>query len=585
MVTHTIYNQLVDNNVRVEVVYENYPVIAGTEELSLILRFRYLGKPKLPKEEHSEPDPEDKHSVNSSPKAGSNETWSGFGRRISSQFSNVTRNVFLKELEKVEEQHEEEDEPVFVVGYTQLFGYLAINESIIDKKKLEDVRKKSVIGNKLAGIEGLELSDKTSNIWQFNNIEFLEPGKSNQIVPIYSTTQAMLFQEISLAEDPLKIFYVKVPLPRNLPPNYHSAAITINYKLLVGYQQFEKNGRISVRTLKFPLKLQAYVNRVGQQPFFTLDKPLLGQPIEAQVTEVTDGQKASFASIKSQLKHSDIETESDYSNDKIAVKPIEFLAFMQKLSQANINQVVDIQNEFHREFLTDYTSSKNENCRLNLINLVSNPSQVLSLRQTERKPLQKNFEELNLFEYDSLLPTKFQTRFLLKRNTKNFAQVDLDKSVFRVNDIIRINIQLLNHIRTTGLIVALERVETISDQYLFKDEKGQLYENLTEQNQLVEKVCEKVVSTFNSEQVSANLPIPYNSPSQFKTNIVNVRYLVTIKFILVEESSDLELIYSDNKGDLLRGVEFYSSGSEFLCRLPIKIVPNYEPNFGVVNYV
>ncbi|GMF05266.1 unnamed protein product [Ambrosiozyma monospora] len=197
---HTVYNQQINKYIRVEVIYENYPVIAGTDELSVILRFRYVGpldvKPK-PTQQSPKKTPLNQHekqqslglsldsgrlSMDSSRKASQDNGGGWFGGRLSRQLSTATRSLFLQQLDAVDEKQQghnanpnsngvrngvdaggtgagvnkvKKHEMEVYLGFTQVLGYYTLNDKIIDTSIFEDLQRQTVIGGKLAGINGL----------------------------------------------------------------------------------------------------------------------------------------------------------------------------------------------------------------------------------------------------------------------------------------------------------------------------------------------------------------------------------------------------------------------------------------------
>ncbi|GMG20401.1 unnamed protein product [[Candida] boidinii] len=165
---------MVSDTIRAELIYENYPIVAGTDELSVILRLRYVGdlpmEPPTSKQDHSEEQNQKKQQQQQQQqqkqeKDDNNSSWS---RRISSQLSNATRAMFLQDLENIsEEASEQEDNRLndisLFLGYTQVFGYYVLNKQIIDFEIFKDLQTSSIIGGKLAGIPGLEIATGKNN--------------------------------------------------------------------------------------------------------------------------------------------------------------------------------------------------------------------------------------------------------------------------------------------------------------------------------------------------------------------------------------------------------------------------------------
>ncbi|GMG39991.1 unnamed protein product [Ambrosiozyma monospora] len=270
---HTVYNQQINKYIRVEVIYENYPVIAGTDELSVILRFRYVGPLDVqPKPTQQSPkktvlnqherqkslglssDPgTGRSSVDSSRKTSQDNGGGWFGGRLSKQLSSATRSLFLQQLDAVDEKHQgdgtstglnsngvgvgagagvgvnkvKKHETEVYLGFTQVLGYYTLNDKIIDTSIFEDLQRQTVIGGKLAGINGLTaplnvrsgpgggsvggglggvggLVARGSALGSLFNTELGDLGTSDafsdgdldHLVPFYSTGQSILFSDI-----------------------------------------------------------------------------------------------------------------------------------------------------------------------------------------------------------------------------------------------------------------------------------------------------------------------------------------------------------------------------------------------------
>ncbi|OUM53679.1 hypothetical protein BVG19_g2983 [[Candida] boidinii] len=325
---------MVSDTIRAELIYENYPIIAGTDELSVILRLRYVGdlpmEPPAPKQDHSE-EQKQQQQKQKQEKDDNNSSWS---RRISSQLSNATRAMFLQDLENIsEEASEQEDNRLndisLFLGYTQVFGYYVLNKQIIDFEIFKDLQTSSIIGGKLAGIPGLEIAtgkinqskglfNGVSNLFNaeitslgakdfgeeednfrnlnLNSILSSKKGGSNdtksnaEVIPLYSTTQSILFSDITFklseysqvttSQDELcRTFYLNLKLPESLPPSFESPSTSIQYSFILGCQlQDLKTGKLQNKTLIFPLKLQSYIDKFARQPLYHLESLHLNAP-------------------------------------------------------------------------------------------------------------------------------------------------------------------------------------------------------------------------------------------------------------------------------------------------------------------
>lgn len=84
-------------------------------------------------------------------------------------------------------------------------------------------------------------------------------------------------------------------------------------------------------------------------------------------------------------------------------------------------------------------------------------------------------------------------------------------------------------------------------------------------------------ATYNVESLPISIPIPLSATSQFKTNIFESRWCLSLKFVLSDEAK-LQNIHTDDTGDMYLARENIN-GTDFICRLPITILPS-DQDFG-----
>ncbi|QPG75415.1 hypothetical protein FOA43_002769 [Brettanomyces nanus] len=216
MVTYKLYSKQINKQVRIEAVYENYPVIAGTDELSILVRFKYTGKRdvlgdgkyRIPRTGDgsntmtgssgadgsnevagsidatgsNEADgasaadgangangassaTSDVSSETGADKNSSTLATSSWGR-LSMQLSNATRSLFLAQSNSIDEntkqEEEQEEDFTMYLGYSQVLGYYTVNDKIVDFKIFEQLQKSTIIGGKFAGIDTLNANVEVS---------------------------------------------------------------------------------------------------------------------------------------------------------------------------------------------------------------------------------------------------------------------------------------------------------------------------------------------------------------------------------------------------------------------------------------
>ncbi|CDK29968.1 unnamed protein product [Kuraishia capsulata CBS 1993] len=656
MITHAIYNQLANESIRVELVYENSPMIAGSDELSALIRFRYIGK--LPEESavlngadsNQDADTESEPQLKSEEQSG----WSGL-RRISSHFSNNARALFLQELESLpEEQDSLENDQTLLLGYVQVLSYLVTNPEILDDSQFEDLRKKSIIGGKLCGISGLEMGSEGSKPNGFlggvANVFHTELGSEKNdstsgsglknLKPFYSSSQSILFSDLTFrpstyntataSQEMVRSFYIGLKLPVDLPPSYESENLKIQHSLVLGYQLTE-NHKLSNKTMFFPLKVQAYVNKRAQQPVYKLTSSRLSKPVENEkivflnnnLEGLNNGfsfnsqqiqhhqpqisRKMSFRTIRRRLGMGDkrsrrtssmtslnsytqrLSLEADYGETQEEVEEDQkqadmFAKYVTELNTKDVNEVVRVQDAFEAE---------------------SNLNKEASNTLTPREELLSVFADLNSIKKEStestelevLIPTKPQSKFLLRVNGEYVYKVSFNKTVFKIGDIISINIQLNNDLSISGLETSLKQVETFPDEaYLLKNEYGDFNPAIAKNRKAETTLVSKSVSTFQTQEINQDIHIPHFITSQFSSDVVKVNYILEITCIFVADQKatenaengaarrqfELVSVFNDSKGILYKPADYLSNGRELKCRIPVIILPNYEQDFGFV---
>ncbi|KAG7803364.1 hypothetical protein KL944_001317 [Ogataea haglerorum] len=638
MVAHTAYHQNINDSVRVELVYENSPVIAGTDELSLVLRFRYIGplnnNAAAKSSKQAEHDP-----------PAQKDGW--FGSRISSQFSNATRALFLQQLDTVSEEENDVLQDISIyLGYVQLFGYYSINDRIVDASIFEELQKSATFEGRLAGINGLDITFDQHKKGLLTGLTTLFQTDMNDehthIIPHYSTTQSILFSDLTFKPSQLnnnstsnkltRSFYVNMKLPMDLAPSFRSEAVQIHYNVILGYQLKEKNGTFSNKTMFFPLKIQPYIDRFGRQPVFHLERPRMNQrptalknvdlnvsgssetPVQPRhVRKYSEPEingkhtrRPSNASLPNNLSKKpstinmellrrslgttdptrrssseDLPETFDLSKD---LETRQFLALLKELNDSDVMDAIKLQENFEK--LYHHGQDAESNPRQNLFNIVQDYHSVQK---------QEFLSADDVADMEGQIPLHQQTKYIVKQDHLQLANLSLSKNIVRVGDYITISMSFADaQLETKGVEVRLIKDQIIyRDEYLKRYEYNEVYKGIKHGNSMETTVFHKPISTFDAEQLNVNVQVPATVEPQFKTNFFQLKYLLQIKFVLVdaykltrspEESAqkgrqvfDLASIFTDNKGSVLyKAVEGINNGLEFTVRLPIVVLPSYE---------
>ena len=312
MVTHKVFRKKIVDSVELDVVFENDPIIVGNDELSALIKLRYVGKLGKPRATPKMSDQNDDTLV--SPTSGS----SGWGSRLSAQLTNATRTLFFQELSSGgtnsdgEIQDKAPDDVTLFFGFAQVLGYYTVNDEILDFSIFEDMQKSALINNKLAGINTLDAGTDFKSTAVIANVPELMCEEDNyvgdrfssqnfHIIPFYSTNQSVLFGELKFEPskwdaDLIKLspinnqttkgFYLNIKLPQTLPPNFSSEACQIKYKLVIGYQLLEEDKFVH-HTVQIPLNIDPYIDKFGREPLYQIDKLRLNvKPEKCTTTEI-----------------------------------------------------------------------------------------------------------------------------------------------------------------------------------------------------------------------------------------------------------------------------------------------------------
>lgn len=635
MNSSVVYRQKLADHIELELIYEESPVFVGDEEneLSAVVGIKYTGPlPALETVPVPEPGPV---TVDGEAKKG-NGWLGGIGKRLSVQLTNTTRNLLLQELDTLDEDLENKYlDQTLLLGYTQVFGYFTYNDQIFNSKKFDELRKKSVIGGKLAGIEGLEVVDDqnagflgsvaTGLGGMFN--AGLTPAdmeestgtdfKLHDMVPIFTTKQSILFPEIVFKplerQNLSKNFYINVKLPKFLPPSYSSlASIKIQYNLILGYQILDDSGRWHNKLVFFPLEIRPFVNQFGQQPIYNLLSPQLGYPVKQKTMDLEEENLKNFKAIKRKMmistRRSSTMTVSTFENNLGSNETVldikgdrdKFLDFINEMNNKDVNDLIGIQEKFESEFVSTREKSNNvENVKENLINIFNNPNNiVLKIKKFNENPEPESTNGDEPESYHSQIPMKQQLNFILKRNGELITTISLSKAIISFNDILKIHLSFQNsQVPITGILLQLIKVEKFANDEFLKDEDELILDvEISGNGEFETRLNESLVSCFNTknEEISMDMLIPNDAirTGQFKSNLIETRYCILFKFILldktptdqgepnVQDTNEYIEIYKDSKGSLFRGVDFLSNGMEFYCKIPIILLSSYEQDFG-----
>lgn len=747
MVTRKVFCHQLSEDLKLDVIYENYPVIAGTDELSILLKLRFTGditKYKL----HEDTAKVAAGSANSSvsisvptkPSAASGESW---GQRISTQLSNATRSMFLQKFSSIEENEGGKDklddkDITMYLGYAQILGFYTVNDKIVDFSVFKDFQKKSLIGDKFAGIDTLDAGGdyiKNGTISQLKHVSSNHLPATTadytddniHVIPFYSTNQNVLFGELTFERSQwsallargensidltTKCFYLNMKLPKDLPPNFQSEATNIEYKLVIGYQLLE-NGKFIHKTVLIPLHIQPSIDKFGRQPMFHLENIRLAEKPDKFIAVDVNKKMGMTPAIKITTSK-DEDNDAGSNNMQIRARRPSFLAVRQTLTKSfKPFQTLEPQfttgmklgvpkirhrrsksaqisfEKMHRETSTESGSNSTVNktgrpwsdsffqmvqmldkCDVSDVSKIQEKFEKTVLRKgileepypkdnvtqiiNDYKSVQKQHydpteDENSLIDYIPMVPESAQTKYLIRENHLDIATLDLDRSIFRVGDLINLTLSFDDSdIVTKGVEVQLIRSQIFyREEYLQKGSYDEVYHEIKNDRNLETVVFEKLISTFDAQNTGIDILIPKETEPQFKTNFFDVKYYIQLRFILLDqyqafklrkefeqkmkeslqegssnstknteetgeeaENSNSEVDNKDSVGDfdfssklqrkifdmqpifidkggsmLFKGKEDFESGYEFTVRIPIVVFPSYEKDFGHIAHI
>lgn len=643
MAVYKVHEQRLGPLLTAEFIYETSPVLAGTDDLSLLVRFKYTGEFK----EAAKETPAKESELEQKETNDTSSSW--FGSRLSSQFSNATRSLFLNGLNAINE--DEEDKSLIVskqspkveifLGFSQLLGYYSVNDTVIDFEIFKDLQKSTIIEGKMAGIHGLEVSvgGATESTGVLSSLGALYSSEMSSLdnldllnhlhtIPFFSTDQNIIFS--SLTFDPsqwtnetykhegIKSFYLTAKLPQELPPTFTSDPIQITYNFVFGYQILENNQLVN-KTCFIPLKIQPYVDFSGRQNVFHLETTKLNQKLEnvkcidvsnhrsiKKHDSLTKGKRISFWNIKNKnLEDSEFRRPSTATTfeslKKMSISDVKdikgteniekFMAILEDMQSINVNDIATLQTAFDKQFNDNETRF---NVRENLIQILGD--------SRNHQYHQQGKDDISNEQMEHLIPVDIQTKFSVKQNHHLITTLSLNKGVFKVGDSINLNLSFEDaKYYTTGIEVQLLKHQHFyREEYLKLDNYDAVNSILVSNNTLENVLYEGLHSTFHTTNFNTDILIPYETEPQFKTNFFSLKYYVQVKFIMSDvyglekrtieneeelprEKFDLKKIFVDYRGSVLyQPVETCGNANEFIVRIPVFVLSNYELDFGKV---
>lgn len=411
-------------------------------------------------------------------------------------------------------------------------------------------------------------------------------------LPFLIIPQSLLFPELTLQPGEVKSFHFKSEkLPNDICPSYNNSEnFAVNYYVEFGVNRVESSA-IKPLFIKTPIYVSPLVTSNGCQYTSELGtKTCIMEP--AGIREVLQSQSmkrkystdttGSFGRRKSSisLKH-------DRSSSDIDSLKKSFVDIIRKSgTEEDIEELIETQLniQFGKEEetspspdISNVGGEKNSDDSKVIFNhnMNSTKKNIATLRRT--------VSELTTMAADSSLPsdellkpqlTNAQDNYIINRNGQHIATVFFSKLFYTTTDDIDISIRLANNVdfKVSGITATLQLMEMINVSFLADSAK-----------EMAKKPNIRTVATSHAacydetSDVSFKLTIPktpmHLMPSQFISNVFQVKWSVSVRFILIPKSdaSIMQEFYEDKKGVLCHSLDTIE-GEEFECTIPMVIL-------------
>lgn len=597
MHSHRTDTALVSKNVRLEIIYESNPCFAS-ESLSVVVRLRHLGSlQELSNLEAKLQELEQRKAEREKAKEQDGKPW-----LVKSFLETFSKNKLQEEHDKqlesaIEEKLSFHKAVDLMSCYVQLFGCFEFDPEIIDSESLNKISKVAGIGSQSFSDLNKPISESITDFLNTNFDDITKAATSEgnvsplSKIPLLLTSQTLLFSELVLEPGELKTYHFKSPkLPIDLPPSYYSSkSLSINYFFHFGITKVESV--IKSFKAKFPLHVASFINPQGYQYVAPLDREtiILGQGHVKEVHE-SSKRRRSTTTLSSRRRSSlltlpDIQQASTKDETPQKIKEMFNTLVSQLDSKENstdiedlVEQLMDFQfgaNRYASSDDEDEEETKNKDAkssvRDNISNLYNNvinnlPNKVSTDETFLLQPQLKNL----------------QKEYIINRNGEFICKVLLSKLLYKTSDEIDLVIEFQKDSKhkVSAVSATLESFELVNPKYS-KDQSDS-------------KVKPQGISAYETHSICfdncSSIPLkltPQRTPTnqitaQFRTNVFQFKWMLTFKFVLLENNQEgksiLEKFYNDKNGSLYHAKE-QLEGEEFSCHIPVIILPT-EKEFG-----
>ncbi|SCU86277.1 LANO_0C07360g1_1 [Lachancea nothofagi CBS 11611] len=610
MRNHRVDTQKVAENVKLEVIYESNPCFAG-ESIQVLIRLRHLGssqtrdqliEEKLAIQREREGKVKEAEGATRAPWSVQS-LWGSFNRDQRAQ--EEKENARVARLDRSLQFH---DSVSLTSCYVQIYGLFQYDPEILNQKSFEHS-----VHHKLAGMGPLKISAGKGSAGEgfasllFANLDDVaresvaESSVELVKVPTLLVPQTLVFSEILLEPGQTRTFQFKSPrLLQELTPSYQtSKQLKIQYFLNFGLTEM-KQDKINPFNADFPIHLCPFIDTLGRQFTSTLDADI-SIMTPGRVKEIKDSQRSRRKSNSSLLlrRKSSLVSVSSLTTKKEAGLECKNLFKKLVVDHASSAELADgieglVDKMMECQFgVGNYDTSEEEDG-----DITKDQSQA-SVRKdavSVRDNLNVLFRDLpdmlhsdektdneHPSESADLLPQlkNLQKEYIINRNGVFVAKVALSSPFYTTSDDLDFTIHLNTEEthKISAVTASLKSFELVNPKFSTETSLS----NTKQQGKTMDEcraICFEDTTTIHMKL------LPQKSPnnqmtSQFKTDIFQFKWMLCLRFVLIDRLENkelLEVFYEDKNGSLLHAKQSLD-GEEFVCHLPLTILPTAK-NFA-----
>ena len=412
-------------------------------------------------------------------------------------------------------------------------------------------------------------------------------------LPFLIIPQSLLFPELTLQPGEVKSFHFKSEkLPNDVCPSYNNSEnFAVNYYVEFGVNRVESNA-IKPLFIKTPIYVSPLVTNNGYQYTSELGtKTCIMKPAHIREVLQSQGMKRKFSTDTSSTfarRKSSVSLPNDRSSMDIDALKKSFVDIIKKTTvEEDIEELIETQLniQFGKEDETspapDITNTEGdqneEESRIVFNHNTNSTKKNISILKRTANELMIMTSEPSSNSSDSLKPqlVNGQNNYIINRNGQRIATASFSKVFYTTTDDIDLNIHLADNADFTvsGVNATLQLMEMINGSFLTDTAK-----DMAKKPNIRTVTTSHAVSFDETSDISFKLTIPktpmHLMPSQFMSNVFQVKWSVLIRFILISKdgSPTMQEFYEDKKGVLYHSLDTID-GEEFDCTIPVILLP------------